>query len=64
MCKKYAKYVFIETYIGDYVVEQDMCAASEPLITHGKDADPREYPHMVSMENIYVGLDTLFKSRL
>ncbi|KAG8241721.1 serine-type endopeptidase activity protein [Homalodisca vitripennis] len=49
-CKEYAEYVYVKTqgFFGNEV-KYDTCAIVEPLITKGKDAQSREYPHMVVM---------------
>lgn len=49
VCKKYAEYVYVKITDGKGSEERyDTCYAVEPLIVNGKDAMPREYPHMVS----------------
>ncbi|KAG8241718.1 serine-type endopeptidase activity protein [Homalodisca vitripennis] len=48
MCKKYAEsvYIILPDPIGSGTFKYDTCAVVEPLITNGKDAEAREYPHM------------------
>lgn len=50
VCKKYAESVYIPVGegFGGKVTKYDSCAASEPLISQGRDAKPKEFPHMAS----------------
>ncbi|XP_054270592.1 serine protease snake-like [Macrosteles quadrilineatus] len=48
MCKKYAESVFIkiQSFENEEFNKIDTCANVEPLIVGGRDAQPREFPHM------------------
>lgn len=50
-CLEYSKYVFKKIYDPeeDDFIEYDTCKAAEPLIVGGRNANPKEFPHQVSI---------------
>lgn len=59
VCKKYAAAVFtnVPTDVGNYKKKDNCVPTVEPLIKSCNDAEPKEYPHMVTTTDHYTGVE-------
>jgi len=59
-CKEYSELIYFKipdpilttSSKGNHITKTD-CYIASPLITNGEDAEPKEFPHMVTIWNVW-----------